>query len=190
MKRTSEEMYNERLGRVVGSAVGAILGLDPTRTRADVLNDMLDAKKGFPRSFSCSISDYWELMFQYEALVQFMSETGRAAWQASFCVHDNFNWLGANPDAFVDDDDSILIIRAPYELRDERSPEFMPIAQQPLYFIQAQVQMYVTSRVSCYFWQWAPFGRKLELVEYDPNCIAETIPSLEDFHKEYIQLCG
>jgi hypothetical protein len=190
MKYTSEEIYNQRIGRVVGSAVGAILGIDPTRSRAEVLRDMLDAKNGLPRSFPYMASDHWELMCQYEALLQFMSATGHSAWPASFCVHDSFDWLGVNPDAFVEEDGAILIIHSPFEFRDVRHPVFASIAEQPLFAVQAHVQMYVTGRSSCYFWQWTPYGHKLELIEYEPYCIVKTFPVLDEFQKEYVRLCG
>jgi hypothetical protein len=95
-------------------------------------------------------------------------------------------WLGASPDGFVGDD-AVLEIKCPFGLRDKVDPAFKTAADQPHYMAQMQVQMYVTERSICHFYQWCPSGSKLETVEYDPLLISSIIPALKEFHDEYLR---
>lgn len=186
MEQRSEEWFNARKGCVTGSSVGAILGLDPNRTRDDVLRDMVRAYHGAPREFQGNIATQWGVTHEDEASDDFCHATGAEVVKASFCIHSNIRWLGASPDGFVGDD-AVLEIKCPFGLRDKEPPvPFKTALEQPHYYAQMQVQMYVTDRTMCYFWQWTPHDSKLETVEYDSNYVAEIYPKLEAFYQEYL----
>lgn len=186
MEQRSEEWFDARKGKVTGSSVGAILGLDPNRSRADVLRDMVRQHHGLPREFQGNIATQWGVTHEDEALQDFEHATGAEVERASFCIHSNFQWLGASPDGFVGDD-ALIEIKCPFGLRDKEPPvEFKAAAAQPHYYAQMQVQMFVTERSMCHFWQWTPYDAKLETVEYDPHWIAENIPQLAEFYQEYL----
>jgi len=187
MEQRSEEWFDARKGRVTGSAVGAILGLDPNRDRSDVLRDMVRSYHGAPREFRGNIATQWGVVHEAEAREDFERDTGLEVQTATFCVHPNFDWIGASPDGFVGDD-ALLEIKCPFGLRTQPAPVgFKTAAQQPHYVAQMQVQMFVTDRARCHFWQWTPSDSRLETVEYDPEYIAEVFPQLEAFYKEYLQ---
>lgn len=186
MEQRSEAWFDARKGRITGSAVGAILGLDPNRTREDVLRDMVRAHHGLPREFQGNIATQYGVIHEVEALEDFERATGAEVIRATFCVHDNIAWLGASPDGFVGDD-AVLEIKCPFGLRDKAAPvAFKTAAEQPHYYAQMQVQMYVTDRTVCHFWQWTPNDSALETVEYDSDYIASIYPQLEAFYQEYL----
>jgi len=187
MEQRTEEWFNARKGRVTGSAVGAILDLDPNRTRDDVLRDMVREYHGAPREFQGNIATQWGVTHEDEARDDFCRFTGTDVVSASFCIHSNINWLGASPDGFVGDD-AVLEIKCPFGLRDKKPPvPFKTAKEQPHYYAQMQVQMYVTDRTECMFWQWTPHDSKLEVVEYDGEYIAAIYPKLEAFYQEYLR---
>ena len=49
---------------------------------------------------------------------------------------------------------------------------------------QMQLQMFVTSRDWCDFYQWAPKGTRLERVKYDGAWIGENLPTRQAFWKD------
>lgn len=185
MEQRSPEWFDARKGRVTGSSVGAILGLDPNRTREDVLREMVRTYHGYPREFQGNIATQWGVTHEAEALEDFQYATGAEVVKASFCTHDNFPWLGASPDGFVGDD-AVLEIKCPFGLRDATNPAFKTAAEQRHYYAQMQVQMFVTGRSMCHFWQWTPHDSRLEAVDYDSDYIAEIFPHLEAFYHEYL----
>lgn len=185
MEQRSEAWFDARKGRVTGSAAGAILGVDPNRTRDDVLRDMVRQHHGLPREFQGNIATQYGIVHEAEALQDFEMVTGAEVIRASFCVHDVQDWLGASPDGFVGDD-AVLEIKCPFGLRDKKDPVFKTAAEQPHYYAQMQVQMYVTDRTLCHFWQWSQHGNRLETVEYDAAWLAENLPKLRAFYDEYL----
>ena len=58
MEQRSEEWFEARKGLVTGSSVGAILGLDPNRTKADVLRAMV--RDGTPANLGDARKSYDE----------------------------------------------------------------------------------------------------------------------------------
>lgn len=185
MEQRSEEWFEARKGRVTGSSVGAILGLDPNRSREDVLREMVRDYHGAPKEFQGNIATQWGVTHEDEARIDFEFATGKEVALATFCVHDNLIWLGASPDGFVDSD-AVLEIKCPFGLRDQKEPVFKTASEQMHYMAQMQIEMFVTDRSICYFWQWTPHGSKLEAVEYDPEMISEIVPQLRDFYEEYL----
>jgi hypothetical protein len=52
-----------------------------------------------------------------------------------------------------------------------------------------QIQMFVTGRGFCYFWQWTKLGSRLDVVEYSQSWIDENLPKLEAFYQEFLSIC-
>lgn len=185
MEQRSEEWFAARAGRITGSSVGAILGVDPHRTRDDVLRDMVRQHHGVPREFQGNIATQWGVIHEDEAREDFERHKGVSVQPATFCVHPHFQWLGASPDGFVGDD-AVVEIKCPFGIRNEEYPKFKTSAEQPHYLAQMMIQMYVTSRSACHFWQWTPHGNTYELVQYDEKQVNEIMPRLESFLSEYL----
>ena len=49
-----------------------------------------------------------------------------------------------------------------------------------------QIQMYVTGREWCHFYQWAPKGDELETVQFDKPYVDTALMALRRFYDEYL----
>lgn len=186
MEQRSPEWFAARKGRITGSVIGAIMGFDPNRTRADVLRAMVRDHFGAKREFEGNIATVWGTNHEVEAREDFERHTGKSVAPASFITHPNITWLGASPDGFVDND-ALLEIKCPFGLRDKEPPvNFKSIKDQRHYYYQIQLQLYVTDRHTCYFWQWTPRDSRLEMVEYDALAVSEMYEEAQKFREELI----
>lgn len=189
MEQRSEEWFAARKSRVTGSMVGAILGLDPNCTRDEAMRRMVRAHQGLPSEFVGNIATQWGVMHEQEAKEDFEYDQGVEVAPASFVVHPELPWLGASPDGYVFDD-FLLEIKCPFGLRDKLPPvPFKTVEEQPHYHAQMQIQMLVTGRKSCYFWQWTKLGQQLDMVNFDQSWIDKNLPKLEAFYQEFLAIC-
>lgn len=178
------ELSPERVGRITGSMLGAILGLNPYMTPEDAMRRMVRDAHGAEPEFTGNVATEYGTFHEAGAIQDFEMHTGMKVEQAGFVKMGD--WLGATPDGFVGDA-ALIEVKCPYGLRDKETPVFKSIADQPHYYAQVQVQLAVTSRRHCWFWQWAPNGQALERVDVDEAWLAENIPVLESFYKQYLK---
>ena len=183
MQQRSEEWFQARKGRVTGSMVGAILGCAPYMTREQAMRSMVRSYHGAESEFTGNVATEYGTANEDGARWQFELETGLTVEDAPFVPFED--WLGASPDGYVGDT-ALIEIKCPYGLRDKNPPEFKSIHDQPHYYAQIQVQLYVTKCIDCYFYQWSPFGSKLEIVCHDQNWIDQNLPILRQFYAEYL----
>lgn len=189
MEQRSQEWFDARKGRVTGSMVGAILGLDPNCTREEAMRRMVRAYHGAPSEFKGNIATQWGVTHEDEAKEKFERITDIEVKPASFVVHPTIPWLGASPDGYVGDD-ALLEIKCPFGLRYNEAPvPFKSVDQQRHYHAQMQVQMFVTGREWCKFFQWTPNDHKLDIVMFDQSWIDENLPKLEAFYNEFLAEC-
>jgi len=189
MEQRSEEWFTARKGRVTGSAVGAILDIDPNLKRAEIMRRMVRQYHGAPSEWDGNIATQWGITHEMEAVEDLQAHLGQVITPATFVVHPEMNWLGASPDGYVGDDFNVEI-KCPFGLRADEPPvEFKSVEDQPHYHAQMQVQMLCAGRSKCYFWQWTPRDAKLIVVDYDPQFIAETLPKLREFYMEFLAAC-
>ena len=184
MEQRSPEWFAARKGRITASMAGAILGLDPNCTREEAMRRMVRASVDAPSEFVGNIATNWGTMHEQEAKEAFEYEFGEKVEAATFVVHPTLDWLGASPDGYVGDD-ALLEIKCPYGLRN--GGDFKFLKDQPHYYAQMQVQMLVTGRKLCWFWQWTPVNHGLTSVHYDQEWIDENLPKLEAFYKEFLE---
>jgi hypothetical protein len=117
------------------------------------------------------------------AKMDYQLKTGVYVEKCEFYTHDY--WLGASPDGFAGFD-KLIEIKCPYGQRDKNPPVFKNLAQQPHYYAQIQVQLFVTHMAACDFYQWSPNGDQLETIDYDREWINKHLPILKSFHAEYL----
>ena len=182
-EQRSPEWFAQRVGRVTGSIVGAILGCSPYMTRADAMRSMVRAQLGAPSEFSGNIATEYGTINEQNALIEFQMETGLKVEASPFVPFED--WLGASPDGFVSDG-GLLEIKCPFGKRRDEVPIFKAPHEQPHYVDQMQVQMHVTGTKHCHFFQWSPHGTSLHRVNYDPAWINENLPHLRQFHAEFL----
>jgi len=189
MEQRSEKWFAARKGRVTGSMVGAVLGLDPNCTRAEAMRRMVRSWQGLPSEFQGNIATQWGVMHEQEAREAFEYLSSLTVEPASFVVHPTMDWLGASPDGFISDR-SLIEIKCPFGLRDKPAPvQFKTVEGQPHYYAQMQIQMFVTGREFCYFYQWTPQGSRLDVVAFSQDWIDENLPKLEAFYQEFLSIC-
>lgn len=189
MEQRSEEWFAARKGRVTGSMVGAVLGLDPNCTREEAMRRMVRAHQGLPSEFKGNIATQWGITHEDEAREAFEGVHGFKVTPAPFVVHPNHDWLGASPDGYVGRM-FLIEIKCPFGLRDKAKPvAFKTIKDQPHYYAQMQIQMSCASRLACYFLQWTPNDYKIEVVDIDFTWLNENLPKLNAFYEEFLLIC-
>lgn len=177
------EWHQQRIGRVTGSIVGAILGLSPYMTRADALRSMVRAAHGAPSEFTGNAATEWGTYNEAGAIAEFEMETSERVDPAPFVPFED--WLGASPDGYTSDG-RLIEVKCPYGIRNDPNPIFKMPGELPHYVAQMQVQMYVTDKQSCWFYQWTPHGTCLKLIHRDDDWLSANIPRLKQFWAEYM----
>jgi hypothetical protein len=183
MEQRSEEWFNIRKGRVTGSAVGAILGIAPYAKRADILRRMVRDWHKQPSEFVGNIATEWGTRNEAGALLEYELKTGNNVEACAFYGFEH--WLGASPDGLVGDR-GLVEIKCPFGIRYKNPPPFKTIKEQTHYYAQIQIQLHVTDRDWCDFYQWAPSGDSLERVDRDESFLATVLPVLKSFYDLYL----
>lgn len=181
MEQRTPEWFSARKGRVTGSAVGAILNLNPHTTRDDVMRRMVRDYHNAPSEFTGNVATEYGTHHEAGALVEYEMETGNQVTQIGFSTYED--WLGASPDGLVGDA-GLIEIKCPYGLRNGGT--FKTALEQPHYWAQMQIQMFVTGSEWCDFFQWSPHGTKLERVLFDGDWIKDALVALKEFHDDYL----
>lgn len=183
MQQRSAEWFSARVGRVTGSAVGAILGLSPYMSADDVLRRMVREFHGAPSEFEGNVATEYGQFHEAGAAFEYELETGNKVEECGFFTHEE--WLGASPDGLVGVF-GLIEIKCPYGQRDKNPPEFKTAEEQPHYYAQMQIEMFCADREWCDFWQWSQHGTRLETVNRDEAWLAENLPTLKAFHERYL----
>ena len=181
LQQRTPEWFQARKGRITGSAVGAILGVNPYTTREDVMRRMVRDFHDMPSEFTGNVATEYGSHHEAGALVEYEMETGNQVVQTGFVTYEH--WLGASPDGVISDD-GLVEIKCPYGLRN--GGEFKTASEQLHYVAQMQIQMFVTGSEWCDFFQWAPHGTKLERVEFDHEWVKNALVALKEFHDDYL----
>lgn len=185
----SPEWHAQRIGRVTGSNVGAILSIDPNRKRSDVLRAMvreaLGAEKETQGDFVEDVIFGYGKINEDGALLDFQMDTGLEVEACGFFPYED--WLGASPDGLTSDG-GVLEIKAPWSRRtkDEDQKEFKSLDEQPHYYAQMQIEMLCAGRDKAHFYQWSGHVQKHEVVPLDQPWLDENLPRLKQFWAEYM----
>jgi len=182
-QQQSPEWFKARKGRITGSMVGAILDCAPYMTKEEALRSMVRSYHVAPSEFTGNIATEWGNTHEDGARWEYELGTGNQVDPAFFDTKED--WLGASPDGYIGDD-GLVEIKCPFGIRKDPEPKFKTIADQPHYYAQIQVQLYVTDRKWCDFWQWTPHGTRLERVKIDHEWLNENLPVLRQFYAFYL----
>ena len=180
-EQRSPEWFAQRKGRVTGSRVGAILGLNPWQTREDVMRAMVREYHKAPSEFEGNIATGYGNAHEDEAILDFELETGLTVEETGFHIYED--WAGASPDGLIQED-AILEVKCPYGLRN--GGEFKSAKDQQHYFAQIQWEMMCTGRSKAYFFQWSRHGHKLEVIDKDNEFLREACGVARQFYAEYL----
>lgn len=177
------EWHQARIGRVTGSTAGAILGVSPFATRADVMRAMVRAAKGAPSEFVSNPAVEWGKFNEAGAIAEFEMETGERVTPAPFIPHAE--WLGASPDGFVSDG-KLLEVKCLYGCRNDPEPEFKQVSEYPHYVAQMNIEAYCAGVQSVWFYRWTPYATCLKLHHRDNDWLNANLPVLKQFWSEYV----
>lgn len=192
LQRTSQWL-EQRKGRVTGSVAGAALGLCPWRSPDDVIRQMVREYHGAPSEFTGTVATEWGVQHERAALLAFMRETGLDVDECGFFPYED--WSGASPDG-ITSDDAVLEIKVPFSLRN--GGEFKPLAEQPHYYAQVQIEMLASGKRTAYFYQYipergdifspdhVPAQSNLETIHWDQHWIDVHLPLLRAFYDRYL----
>jgi len=183
MEQRSPEWFAARVGRVTGSNVGAILGVDPYRDANDVMRAMVRSYHKAESEFKGNIATEWGVANEDTAQFDYTMFTGNEVIECSFFTYED--WLGASPDGLISLD-TVLEIKCPFGKRKDMPPKFKTLKEQPHYYAQMQIEMLCTGRSTCHFWQWTPNGEKFIGVSRDQEWLDENLPVLKKFYERYL----
>lgn len=183
IEQRSKEWFQQRIGLVTGSNVGAILGCDPFRKPKDVMRAMVRSFHKAESEFKGNIATDYGTKFESFAQADFEVETGLNVTETGFHISSDHPWLGASPDGLVDDE-SVLEIKCPFGKRDRK--DFKSFLELPHYYGQMQIEMLCTGRKKCHLYQWSQVGSSLETVHLSQEWLDENLPKLKRFHEDYL----
>ena len=183
MEQRSLAWFEARAGRITASVVGAILGNAPYATRDDIMRRLVRAYHGAPEEFEGNIATEYGTRNEAGALTEYIMETGNEVEQIGFVNYEH--WAGCSPDGLIGEDGG-LEIKCPFGLRKDEEPVFKPLKEQRHYYDQIQFSLWVTGRKWWDFYQWSPRGTMLERVEVDEMWQGFALPTLRQFHAEYV----
>jgi hypothetical protein len=138
---------------------------------------------GAPTEFEGNIATEYGTRNEAGALTEYIMETGNAVEQVGFINLEH--WAGCSPDGLIGEDGG-LEIKCPFGLRKDVAPSFKPLKEQPHYYDQVQFSLWVTGRQWWHFYQWSPNGTMLEVVRVNELWQAFSLPTLRQFHAEYV----
>jgi len=177
-EQQTPEWFAARSGRLTGSMAGAALGLAPYQSQDDCLRALVRSMHDMPSEFEGNVATEWGNANEALARAAYEMETGNTVNDAPFVPFQD--WSGASPDGFVAHD-GLVEFKCPFGIRKDAEPMFKSLDDQPHYYAQIQLQLFVTGKLWCDFFQWTPHGTKLETVKYDGAWINENLPKLKAF---------
>jgi putative phage-type endonuclease len=183
IEQRTPEWHEQRVDRVTGSVVGAILGLSPYMTRADVMRSMVRAAKGAPSEFTGNVATQWGTAMEAGAIAEFEMETSERVEAMPFVPYED--WLGASPDGKVSDGKG-LEVKCPYFIRNDPRPVFKSLDEQPHYHAQIMIEAFCCGWDSVWFYQWTPHETSRKLIHRDDDWLNANLPILRQFHAEYL----
>ena len=168
-----------RAGRITGSRIAAVLGLNPYNTRADVLREMVREHFGADREFTGNDATEWGQAHEPDALAAYEAERGTMTYGGGeIIIHPDYNFLAVTPDGLVGDD-GLIECKAPYR------GTYTTIAEVPYYIPQVQLQMACTGREWCDFVVWRDGAISVDRVAADRDWIVAALPALKSFMADF-----
>jgi putative phage-type endonuclease len=182
MEQRTPEWFKARKGRVTGSSVGAILGLSPFMAPDDVMRRMVREYHNEESEFKGNVATQWGTTNESGACVEYEMETGNTVELCGFYTHEH--WLGASPDGLIGSN-GLVEFKCPYSMR-RGEGRFKTALEQMHYYAQMQIQLFITDRDFCDFFQWSPQKTQLEVVSRDDQFLNENVPKLRAFYEAYL----
>ena len=189
IEQRTPEWFAQRKGKITGSVAGAALGLNPYMTPMQLIRRMVRDYHNLESEFTGNIATEYGSLHEPLAQMEFVTKHGYAVHEVGFYVHPDYSWLGASPDGVFENskgEECLLEIKCPFGLRNEPLPQFKPLAEQPHYYAQVQIEMACTGVNQLYFYQWNQYADSLEIVTFNKAWFDEAVVKLFAFYEFYL----
>lgn len=175
-----QELSPLRVGRITGSRVGAILGVNPYSTRADVLREMVREYHGAEREFQGNDATRYGEEMEPSVLAAYERQQGCMSYGGGDCiVHPKYDFLAVTPDGLVGDE-GMVECKAPYR------GTYTHWQEKQYYEAQMRLQLACAGRAWCDFAVLHRDGTlHVSRLEHEPEWLVGVLPSLEAFMAEY-----
>jgi len=169
-----------RVGRITGSRVGAVLGLNKYQSREDVLAEMVAQARGQEQLFVGNDATQWGQDHERDAIEEYERQRGAMVYGCqTFVMHDEFEFLAVTIDGIANED-LIVEVKAPFRA------QYTSIKQKPEYEAQVQLQLACMMYDSCDFLIWRQREPLIiERVGRDRVWLDRNLPTLRSFMDEY-----
>lgn len=174
----SAEWLAQRVGRITGSRVAAVLGLDKYKTRDELMREMVREHHGAEREFTGNAATAHGHEHEDDAVDLYEQETGSKVQYTGQHIHREHDWLAASPDGLVSDS-GLIEVKCPYR------GTYTSAAEVPHYIEQMQLQMEVTKRDWCDFVIWRDDTIIVERIARNDQWLANNLPALSAFMADY-----
>lgn len=189
IEQRTPEWFAQRKGKITGSVVGAALGVNPYMTPMQLIRRMVREAHGLDNEFKGNIATEYGSLHEPLAQMEFVTKYGYAVHEVGFYGHPDYAWLGASPDGVFENskgEECLLEIKCPYGLRNEPLTQFKPLAEQPHYYAQVQIEMACTGVNQLYFYQWSQYADSLEIITFNKSWFDDAIVKLYKFYELYL----
>lgn len=168
-----------RTGRITGSRIGAILGLNPYSTRSDVLREMVRESHGAEREFKGNEATRYGEAHEPDALAAYEAREGVMTYGGGeLLIHPVHDFLAVTPDGLVGDD-GMIECKAPFR------GTYTHWNEKPYYEAQMRLQMECAGRAWCDFVVWRDGEIAVSRIERDATWLPSVLPALEQFMADY-----
>lgn len=168
-----------RAGRITGSRIGAILGLNPYSTRRDVLREMVRESHGAEREFQGNEATRYGEAHEPDALAAYEAREGVMTYGGGeLLIHPVHDFLAVTPDGLVGDD-GMIECKAPFR------GTYTHWNEKPYYEAQMRLQMECAGRAWCDFVVWRDGEIAVSRIERDATWLPSVLPALEQFMADY-----
>ena len=177
-KRQNAMLSKNREGRITGSAVGALLGVNKHCSRQKAFRQIIGTE-----TFEGNEATEWGNDHEEDCLNAFENTCGEFCEETlddqEFYVHTKYNYFGCTPDGFTLSR-NLVEFKCPF-LR------VVPDEVPPHYYAQVQFNMEVTGCTEAFLTYWTPEHIRVFQINYDPNYVTVMLEYLKEIYNEYIE---
>ena len=168
-----------RVGRITGSRVAAVLGLNPYNSRDDVLREMVRESCGAEREFIGNVMTLWGQDHEPAALALYEKQNKLMTYGGGELIrHPLYDFLAVTPDGLVGEA-GMIECKAPYR------GKYTTIAEVPYYMPQVQLQMACARRWWTDFVVWRNGEISVDRVMCNPDWVTENLGALQAFMGDF-----